>query len=118
MLVICDRSFRILRRSKVFCFEEQAIEFCVGLSLDAEKEEVIMTYGVWDTHASLIKLKLSEVVSFCKNAVRDPQDLYLVSGNELNYYRNNVDLLRMAHNGVMDSYYNIRNELMGLTDRA
>lgn len=46
MLVIFDEQLSLKRYSAPFKFEEESIEYCLGLVV--EKERVIMTYSTWD----------------------------------------------------------------------
>jgi predicted GH43/DUF377 family glycosyl hydrolase len=47
-------------RSRPFYFEEKQIEFCSGMIRVGD--ELLLTYGVWDHHARLIRIPLKKVL--------------------------------------------------------
>jgi hypothetical protein len=46
MLVVFDEQLTLKRYSAPFKFEEECIEYCLGLVVEADR--VIMTYSTWD----------------------------------------------------------------------
>ena len=78
MFVICDRRFRVLRRSVPFTFEGEPVEFCMGLTRNPASRQILVSYGVWDEQARIVTLSEEDAVSLCSHAVDDPRGLYAV----------------------------------------
>ena len=78
MFVICDRRFRVLRRSEPFTFEGEPVEFCMGLTRDRSTSQIFISYGLWDEAARIVTLAEGDVLSLCTHEVKDPGDLYAV----------------------------------------
>ena len=58
-LVELDDDFKIRRISPVFTFEGRSVEFCAGLCVT--QTHVLLSYGVWDREAHLMRLELSTI---------------------------------------------------------
>ena len=79
MLVICDRHFRVRRRSEPFTFEGEPVEFCVGLTRNQASRQLLASYGVWDEQARIVTFSEEDAVASCSHAVNDPRELYAVT---------------------------------------
>ena len=112
MFVMCDRHFAVVRRSEPFSFEEQAVEFSTGLAFDRRNEDIIISYGVWDRDAKLIRIGLPELSRLCSLPVLDPTVLYGVACDAYGFYRDNPALVSMAHDRLTVSYHKARLELL------
>lgn len=115
MFVVCDRQFTVIRRSEPFSFEDQAVEFSVGLTIDRRSDDLVIAYGVWDREAKLIRIGVSEVDAFCRIAVSDANDLYAVPCDALAFYRDNPALVSSAHGGLAGTVHQARRELLAAT---
>ena len=78
MFVICDENLKVLRRSVPFTFEGKMIEFCLGVTKDAKRNELIISYGVWDREAMIFRLPVDVAAGLCGIALDDPRELYQV----------------------------------------
>lgn len=79
MFVICDRRFRVLRRSVPFSFEGEPVEFCMGLTRDAAARRLVLAYGVWDDQARIVTLDEQHVLALCTTQLAEPGELYRVT---------------------------------------
>lgn len=59
-MVIYSKDFEVLGTSYPFSFEGESIEFCTGLAI--HEENMIFSYGIWDRHAVLIKLRIADCI--------------------------------------------------------
>ena len=59
--------FRIRRISNIWIFERPTIEFCAGICIVGR--HLILSYGVLDRHARLLRLKLSVVERMLRSDV-------------------------------------------------
>lgn len=60
--IVFNNEFEVTRFSKDFFFEELGIEFCAGIALD--QDDLVISYGVKDCQAKLIKISSDKVKSF------------------------------------------------------
>ena len=51
MFAVFDKDLNFLRHSAPFCFEDQCIEYCLGLIV--EDDRVLATYSTWDRTTKL-----------------------------------------------------------------
>lgn len=79
MFVICDRRFRVLRRSVPFSFEGEPVEFCMGLTRDAAARRLVVAYGVWDDQARIVTLDEQHALALCTTQLAEPGELYRVT---------------------------------------
>lgn len=59
--VVYGPDFEVLAVSPPFTFEGERVEFCCGIALAGDN--VVLSYGVWDTQAVLTRMKLKEFLS-------------------------------------------------------
>lgn len=53
--IIYGPDLDVLDVGSVFRFEGERVEFCCGLTIDGD--ELLLSYGIWDTEAKLLKIK-------------------------------------------------------------
>lgn len=59
--IIYSSNFEVLDVSPNFTFEGERVEFCCGIAL--EKNNLAFSYGIWDTEAIIVKMKLNEFLA-------------------------------------------------------
>ena len=64
MLVEYDETGRLIWESKEFNFEQTGVEFCAGMAFKGE--DVVLSYGVMDKKAILLKMKFEDLMGVIK----------------------------------------------------
>ena len=65
ILIILDDNYELVKYSRLFKFEGEPIEYCLGLIV--EKDRVIMTYSTWDRTSKLAIYDFDYINSLMKN---------------------------------------------------
>jgi hypothetical protein len=64
MFAVFDKDLNFLRHSAPFCFEDQCIQYCLGLIV--EDDRVLTTYSTWDRTTKLAVYDKSYVDALIK----------------------------------------------------
>lgn len=112
MFIRCDDRFRVIRASKPFTFEGQAIEFCCGLAFQDETNDLIVSFSTWDSDAALGVCNFAEIDSLCKIELKSNKDLLDIGVASDDYYRTHYKDILACVRGNYRTIYKLKYDLL------
>lgn len=67
LLKCCDEIFEIYNYSPEFCFIDDKIEFCAGITISKNKENFILSFGKMDREIFLAKINMQKILNALLN---------------------------------------------------